>query len=244
MKRLLQITGVLSMAALTVAFCVLTSHINSVLDSWAKLPVQIDKLTSAVNSLPQQVVAPVLAEVNKQMDKTREAAVTALSTAGNQSIKQIDATRADLNSTIDKAFAQISGISASFTPVLIGAAQIEQHTDEILLHTDKIVTDLHPQLLGLVAASKVAAGQAATTLREIQVATPALLTNVQDATEHINAASAASAEASKNTALLTANLAAATKPLPKGIRLGLQVAGPLAQIASYVILMLSTLGAL
>ena len=110
--------------------------------------------------------------------------------------------------------------------------------------TDKTVTDLHPQLLGLVAAGKVTAGEAATTMRDIQRATPEILGSVKDATAHIDAATEASATASANAAAVTGNLAAATKPLPRAVRVGLQIGGPVAQITSYVILMLSTMGIL
>jgi hypothetical protein len=81
-------------------------------------------------------------------------------------------------------------------------------------------------------------------MREIQRATPEILASVKDATAHIDAATGASAEASANAAKVTGNLAAATKPLPRAVRVGLQIGGPVAQITSYVILMLSTMGIL
>jgi hypothetical protein len=143
----------------------------------------------------------------------------------------------DTLARVDTALGIVEGVRADLKPVLDGAAALEADTD-------KTVTDLHPQLLGLVAAGKVTAGEAATTMREIQRATPEIVASVKGAAEHIDAATEASATASANAAAVTGNLAAATKPLPRAVRVGLQIGGPVAQITSYVILMLSTMGVL
>jgi hypothetical protein len=143
---------------------------------------------------------------------------------------QVSALRKDTLARVDAALADLK-------PVL-------KNTAVLVADTDKTVNDLRPQLLGLVAASKVTAGESATTMREIQRATPEILASVKDATAHIDAATGASAEASANAAKVTGNLAAATKPLPRAVRVGLQIGGPVAQITSYVILMLSTMGIL
>jgi hypothetical protein len=143
----------------------------------------------------------------------------------------------DTLARVDTALGIVEGVRADLKPVLDGAAALEADTD-------KTVTDLHPQLLGLVAAAKVTAGEGATTMREIQRATPEILGSVKDATAHIDAATEASATASANAAAVTGNLAAATKPLPRAVRVGLQIGGPVAQMTSYVILMLATLGVL
>jgi|GEM_PF-1475614 len=160
-----------------------------------------------------------------------------------------------LNDSVASVATSVANLQADLKPALAAVAPAVQqasggittslsHVDSLTAEATKTMADLHPQTLGLVAAAKVTAGEAATTLRLFQRATPELLTEVQDAVSHIDAASAASAEASQNAAKVTANLAAATKPLPRSVRIGLQVAGPLSQIASYVILMLSTLGVL
>jgi hypothetical protein len=150
---------------------------------------------------------------------------------------QADGRIGDTLARVDTALGIVEGVRADLKPVFDGAAVLEADTD-------KTVTDLHPQLLGLVAAGKVTAGEAATTMRDIQRATPEILGSVKDATAHIDAATEASATASANAAAVTGNLAAATKPLPRAVRVGLQIGGPVAQITSYVILMLSTMGIL
>ncbi len=71
-----------------------------------------------------------------------------------------------------------------------------------------------------------------------------MLQTVQDVSENIKATTDASAEASRQTATVMKNFAAATKPLPKGIRVALQIGGPVAMMANYLTLMLSTMGVL
>ena len=151
--------------------------------------------------------------------------------------KTADRRIGDTLERVDTALGTAEKVEADLKPVFDGGATLEADTD-------KTVTDLRPQLLGLVAAGKVTAGEAATTMREIQRATPEILGSVKDATAHIDAATEASATASANAAAVTGNLAAATKPLPRAVRVVLQIGGPVAQITSYVILMLATLGVL
>jgi uncharacterized protein YoxC len=79
---------------------------------------------------------------------------------------------ARLASIQDQVERTTNGIRSDVRPVLENAANIEAHTD-------KAVVDLHPQVLGLVAAAKVTAGQTAQTMREVERATPALLKDAQ-----------------------------------------------------------------
>ena len=79
---------------------------------------------------------------------------------------------ARLASMQDQVERTTNGIRTDVEPVLENAASIEAHTD-------KAIVDLHPQVLGLVAASKVTMGQAAQTAREVERATPALLKDAQ-----------------------------------------------------------------
>ncbi len=207
-----------------------------------------------------------VAAVPVQIADTRAALIGEIATTRKDLNRQLDATRSDLNGQVaalrmetlaevaeirktadrrigdtlgrvDTALGTAERVEADLKPVLDGGTRL-------VADADKTVNDLHPQLLGLVAAAKVTAGEGAQTMREIQRATPEILASVKDATAHIDAATGASAEASANAARVTGNLAAATKPLPRAIRVGLQIGGPIAQITSYVVLMLSTMGIL
>jgi hypothetical protein len=206
----------------------------------AAVPVQIADTRAALIG----EIATTRKDLNRLLEGTRtdlNMQVAALRTDTLAEVAEFRETAdrriGDTLARVDTALGIVEGVRADLKPVLDGAAALEADTD-------KTVTDLHPQLLGLVAAGKVTAGEAATTMREIQRATPEIVASVKGAAEHIDAATEASATASANAAAVTGNLAAATKPLPRAVRVGLQIGGPVAQITSYVILMLSTMGVL
>jgi hypothetical protein len=52
--------------------------------------------------------------------------------------------------------------------------------DAIVADADSTVRDLHPQMLGLVAASKVTAGETAQTMRTVRDAAPKIVASVAD----------------------------------------------------------------
>jgi predicted aconitase len=212
------------------------------------LPVAVSAELQATRAALVGEIAATRRDLTSQVEVARkdllaraDGQATALQANAVQQIGNIrslvDRRLGDTLARVDTALGIVEGVRADLKPVLDGAAALEADTD-------KTVTDLHPQLLGLVAAGKVTAGEAATTMREIQRATPEIVASVKGAAEHIDAATEASATASANAAAVTGNLAAATKPLPRAVRVGLQIGGPVAQITSYVILMLSTMGVL
>lgn len=187
---------------------------------------RVDVAQSAIQSRAERQIAAARVSLSKQIGN----AVSVLD-------RRVGDSLAVATDQLSRANESIAGLRSDLQPVVAGAVAVESHAD-------KAVVDLHPQMLGLVAASKVTAGETAQTMRDVQRAVPALLTATQDAVDHIDAASAASEAASQNAAILTGNLASATKPLPRVVRIGLQVAAPLAQISSYILLMLGTMGAL
>jgi hypothetical protein len=81
----------------------------------------------------------------------------------------------------DTALGTAEGLRRDMKPVL-DAAQATLHD------TDRTMADLHPQLLGLVAASKVTAGETAQTMRDFRNAVPSFLTQGQAITANVNTA--------------------------------------------------------
>ena len=88
----------------------------------------------------------------------------------------------------DAALATADGMRRDLQPV-IGAAQATLlSTQATLLSTDRTVLDLRPQLLGLVAASKVTAGETAQTMRDVRGAVPGFLSQGQIIAGNVNVA--------------------------------------------------------
>lgn len=86
--------------------------------------------------------------------------------------RRADALTAAADAQLDAANATLAGIRTDLSPAL-------QNSQRLIADTDKAVNDLHPQLLGLVAASKVTAGETAQTMRQVKDATPAMVQSVQ-----------------------------------------------------------------
>jgi methyl-accepting chemotaxis protein len=140
--------------------------------------------------------------------------------------KTVDRRLGDTLERVDTALATMDALHGDLKPTLDNAAAITAQAKDasaILLRRDA----LPAQLLGVTAAAKVTLGQTAETMREIQRATPEIVSNIKATTQ-------ASTEASKNTALVLHNFAEATKPLPKWARVALAVAPPLVQVGATV----------
>jgi hypothetical protein len=81
----------------------------------------------------------------------------------------------------DSALGTAEGLRRDVQPLL---ATAERTIDD----ADRTVTDLHPQLLGLVAASKVTAGETAQTMRDFRNAVPSFIRQGQAITTNVNTA--------------------------------------------------------
>lgn len=128
---------------------------------------------------------------------------------------------------VDTALETVNALHDDLKPTLENAAAITAQAHDasaILFRRDA----LPAQLLGLTAAAKVTLGQTAETMRDIQRATPEIVSNIKATTE-------ASTEASKSTAEVMANFAKATKPLPAWARVVLAVAPPAVQTGATIV---------
>ena len=78
----------------------------------------------------------------------------------------------DTLSRVDVALGTVDALRRDIAPVL-------QSANQVLRDTDRTIADLHPQMLGLVAASKVTAGETAQTMRDVRGAVPGFLAQGQ-----------------------------------------------------------------
>lgn len=134
-----------------------------------------DKVTASVGRI-EASVTPIPADLSAKADALGKQALQIVNAQATglraDAMAAIGDIRVDAKHEIgdaltraDAAIAEVHGLRSDLMPVIDGVEQIEAHAD-------KAIVDLHPQLLGLVAASKVAAGQSAEALRDIQRATP------------------------------------------------------------------------
>ena len=123
--------------------------------------------------------AQTLARVDRLTDKA-DAQLTALRTDALVRVDQLtgraDAQLSTLNAT---ATALQQQTTATIGAVQLDLGSFEDAATAVLVTTNKTVSDLHPQLLGLVAAAKVTAGETAQTMREVKTAAPEMVKSVQ-----------------------------------------------------------------
>ena len=226
LHALVQICLIACIATLTIAIFAITRSITETLDA---VPVQVEQAEAAVVA----EMEATRADADQQLDAARNGLLALadkqLTGVRGDTTAELDGLTAVVNSRlgdslsrVDRALDEIRGLRTQLTPILSSAQDITAHVDEassILLKRNA----LPAEILGVTGAAKIALGQTAKTMRAIDEATPQVM-------ENIKATTSASTEASKDTAKLMANLAEATKPLPKWLRVVLGIAPPVAGV--------------
>lgn len=147
--------------------------------------------TSAVSALPGEISATrgeLVAEVRsarKDVLVRSERQVAALRQDALMEAGEIRETAdrrvGDTLARADEALNSVEGLRRELKPVL-DAVQGTLHD------ADRTVADLHPQLLGLVAASKVTAGETAQTMRDFRSAVPSFIAQGQRISANVDTA--------------------------------------------------------
>lgn len=151
------------------------------------------------------------ANVNQQLTQTRTGVLQLATVRSGEALQLVNqhATRYgdSLALAAESVDVAASGLGAAGRALAHSAEEADKATEAVNL----TVRDLRPQLVGLAAASKIAAGQVAVTARAVQTATPEVLASVKQTAD-------ASARASENAADTFDNLKRQSKPLPMVFR--------------------------
>lgn len=129
----------------------------------------------------------------------------------------------------NRSLAEVAKLRGDVRPVLNSA-------DELLQQSSGTVAVLRPQLLGLIAATKVTAGEAAQASKTFNERFPHIVATIERIGANSDRTTAATAQ-------LTQNLATATSPLPKWMRWGLAIVPPIAGAGSSAVGMAAAAGA-
>jgi len=215
--------------AVTICLCLL------LLDARALVKAQFgvaqresDKTRSLINAQLDRTRGELLKEVHGQLTDLRFASQTEI----RHGVDTAHVSIQEGLERVDTAVGEVHGLRTDLQPVLQNAGAITAHLDQTVLDTDKTIKDLHPQLLGLVAASKVTAGELAESSRDFQRALPSMLVTWKDIGHNVAITTDASAKASQATEHMMTNLAIATKPLPNWLRIPLSITGAIAPTAA------------
>jgi len=197
-----------SLAVLAVACCLCLA----ILDGRALIKAQFGVATregqatrDLIDKQATAIQAAALAEVRRQGDALRITAAGRIDSVVGESAAwrstadtRITAIAGVLDSRSGQALSAVEGLREDLRPVLGNMALLEAHAD-------RTVVDLHPQLLGLVAASKVTAGETAQTMRSFRDAVPNFILQGAGIAENVNVAT-------REFSGVAANLNRLTKP--------------------------------
>lgn len=164
----------------------------AVLTAWVLYAIALVRATTAtVAALPGEVTATRAALVS-EVEAARKDVLA-------RSDRQVSALRKDLMQEADEiretADRRVGDTLARADEALGTADQMRQDLQPVLTEaegtlrdTDRTVADLHPQLLGLVAASKVTAGETAQTMRDFRTAVPSFIAQGEKITSNVDTA--------------------------------------------------------
>lgn len=189
MKTIQQICVCALLAALTALAVCAILLVRAATATVAAIPAEMDAtravLATEVRAARQDVIhqtqaarQDLLARSERQMAALRRDALAEVDRIRVTADRRVGDTLA----RADTALGTAAGLRQDLQPVLAEA-------QSTLRDADKTVADVHPQLLGLIAASKVTAGETAQTMRSVRGAVPGFLSqgqaiavNVQTAT--------------------------------------------------------------
>lgn len=141
------------------------------------LPGEIAVTRTALVDEVRAARKDVLVRTDRQITALRGDVMTEAGAMRETADQRVGDTLARADAVLQAA----SELRSDLKPVL-DAAQGTLHD------ADRTVADLHPQLLGLVAASKVTAGETAQTMRDFRTAVPSFISQGQRITANVDTA--------------------------------------------------------
>jgi len=142
---------------------------------------------------------------------------------------RLQAVQIDLDDVLTRAN---GGFLGEVTALRTDIGATLEETRQVERATRRAIELLTPQALGLVAAHKVLAGEAASAARRIDAAVPDVLGQVHTVGANVARATDEYAATGQQTRIAMSNLAQATRPLPRWMRIPLSITGAIAPTAA------------
>jgi hypothetical protein len=177
MKIMRQICVCALLAALTGLVVCTIQLVRAATSAVSALPGEISATRSELVNEVRSARKDVLVRSERQVAALRQDAVMEAGEIRETADRRVGDTLA----RADQALNSVEGLRRDLKPVL-DAAQDTLHD------ADRTVADLHPQLLGLVAASKVTAGETAQTMRDFRSAVPSFIAQGQKISANVDTA--------------------------------------------------------
>jgi len=131
--------------------------------------------TAEVSALPEEVNAAraaVLCEVQAARQDVLVRSERQVSALRKEMLAEADQIRVNADQRAGDTLARVDAVLETVAGLRSDVKPLLETAQNTLHDADRTVTDLHPQILGLVAASKVTAGETAQTMRSFRDAVP------------------------------------------------------------------------
>jgi len=177
MKIIQQICVCVFLAALVGLVVCTIQLVRTATATVSALPGEVRATRAALVGEVQAARKDVLARSERQVAALRKDVLAEAGEIRQTADRRVGDTLARADAMLDTA----AWLRGDLRPVLDAA----QGT---LRDADRTVADLHPQLLGLVAASKVTAGETAQTMRDVRTAVPSFIAQGRQISANVDAA--------------------------------------------------------
>ncbi|MBN9658619.1 MAG: hypothetical protein J0H49_10610 [Acidobacteria bacterium] len=198
--------------AVTFLLMVISQLVLSVRDIVDQAPMIVQTAVHAEVALLRADTRAEIAETRKALDHQ----LTAIRVDGN---RQMDLTRAAAVNQLDQLQARVDGQLGQANESIAKVAGLRDDIQPVIHDVNTLAGPIGRNTLGLIAAAKVTAGETAKMSRQIQMATPELIASSKRIADNSDRTTASTAGAMRNVQEFT-------RPLPRWIRLPLQLVTP------------------
>ena len=214
-----------SLLTLVWAVAVLVADVDRLVKSTEQTVRAVPRELAAIRGIAESLPPAVQAELaGARKDLVSES--LAWRTTADSRVASIQAdTKSQASDAVARADARLAEVTGAVRGFRDDVRPVLAETQETLAQASGTVAVLRPQALGLIAASKVTAGETAQAMRRIDAALPSALATWQQIGGNSQKTTAATAKA-------MANLAEASRPLPKWLRYPLAITGAMAPTAA------------
>lgn len=193
--------------------------------SWLLLTVRVvvEQTPAIVQSTVHTEMQALRADLRAEIAETRKTLDRQLTTVRKSTEEQVGVTRSEVLARVDTALlsadAQLTAVNTSIAHV----AKLRDDIQPAIQEVNALSGPISRNTLGLIAAAKVTAGETASTMRHVRLATPEIIASAKRIADN----SDKTTELTKDS---MANLKRATTPLPRWLSIPFSLAVPTAQV--------------
>lgn len=204
-----KVAALLAFAFLLLTICQLVMSVREV----------VDQAPLLVQTTVHAEMAYLRADLHKEISETRADLNRQLTGLRVDAVSQIAQTRESAITQLDQLQARVDGQLTAANSSIAKVAGLRDDIQPALSDVNLLAGPIGRNALGLIAAAKVTAGESAQMARQIRMATPEIIASSKRIADNSDRTTSSTAGVMKNVQELT-------RPLPRWIRVPLQIVAP------------------